>query len=255
MELPGWLQASLVLLSAAVVAVTLSRALGLGSVIGYLVAGMAIGPWGLRLMTDPAAILDFAQFGVVLMLFLVGLELQPRRLWAMRHTIFLRGTVQVVASSAALALLGRALGLGAATAIVLGIALAMSSTAIGVSVLAERNLATRPSGQGVLGVSLFQDLSALPVLAMIPLLAALTGAAAPTGSASAGWLLAPEWWDRTGRNLHRALLAGIGIDGPNWLADSSWAIWAIIGVARENPGRSGKSKRRLVFPHNRRRGT
>jgi glutathione-regulated potassium-efflux system ancillary protein KefC len=83
-----WLQMSLVYLGAAVLAVPLARLLGLGSIIGYLAAGIAIGPFGLRLVTDAATILHFAEFGVVLMLFLVGLELEPKRLWALRRPIF-----------------------------------------------------------------------------------------------------------------------------------------------------------------------
>lgn len=85
--MPGWLTSSLVYLSAAVIAVPLARAAGLGAILGYLAAGMAIGPWGLKLVTEVEHILHFAEFGVVLMLFLVGLELEPRRLWALRRPI------------------------------------------------------------------------------------------------------------------------------------------------------------------------
>ena len=102
----SWLQTSLVYLCAAVVAVPLSRLLGLGSILGYLAAGMAIGPWGLRLVTDAQTILHVAEFGVVLMMFLVGLELQPRRLWAMRGPIFGWGSVQLFGSAALLTALG-----------------------------------------------------------------------------------------------------------------------------------------------------
>ena len=91
-----WLQMSLVYLGAAVLAVPLARLLGLGSIIGYLAAGIAIGPWGLKLVTDAASILHFAEFGVVLMLFLVGLELEPRRLWSLRRPIFGWGSAQVL---------------------------------------------------------------------------------------------------------------------------------------------------------------
>ncbi len=96
----AWLQMSLVYLGAAVLAVPLARLLGLGSIIGYLAAGIAIGPWGLRLVTDPATILHFAEFGVVLMLFLVGLELEPKRLWALRRPIFGWGSAQLLGSTA-----------------------------------------------------------------------------------------------------------------------------------------------------------
>ena len=102
MEHSPWLINSLIYLAAAVVAVPLSKALGLGSIIGYLAAGMAIGPWGLGLVTDVQSILHFAEFGVVLMLFLVGLELEPQRLWSMRRPIFGWGSLQVGACTAIL---------------------------------------------------------------------------------------------------------------------------------------------------------
>src|SRR5207244_9666460 len=99
---PAWLANSLIYLTAAVVAVPLSRALGLGSIIGYLAAGIAIGPWGLGLVSNVEDILHFAEFGVVLMLFLVGLELEPRRLWSLRRPIFGWGSAQVLACAALL---------------------------------------------------------------------------------------------------------------------------------------------------------
>jgi glutathione-regulated potassium-efflux system ancillary protein KefC len=178
-----WLSASLIYLGAAVLAVPLARLLGLGSIIGYLAAGIAIGPWGLALVTDPAAILQFAEFGVVLMLFLVGLELEPRRLWALRGPIFGWGSVQVVGSTALMAGVGLALGVDWRLALVAGFALAMSSTAIGLGVLAERNLAATHAGRSVLSVSLFQDVASIPALALLPLLAIGAGAAAEGG----GW--------------------------------------------------------------------
>lgn len=195
----GWLHASLVYLAAAVAAVPLARALGLGSVIGYLVAGIAIGPWGLALVQDPQQILRFAEFGVVLMLFLVGLELEPRRLWALRGPIFGWGTLQLLASSALIAAAGVAFGFDWRVATVAGLALAMSSTAIGLAVLAERNLSATTGGRGVLSVSLLQDVSAIPILAGIPLLA--VGAAAGGGG---GW---------TGAAKAAAVIAGIVLGG------------------------------------------
>ena len=171
MKLAGWLSSSLVYLGAAVIAVPLARALGLGAIIGYLGAGIAIGPWGLRLVTDPSAILEFAEFGVVLMLFLVGLELEPRRLWTMRRTIFGWGSVQLLGSTALLAALGMVAGLDGRLALVGALALAMSSTAIGLGVLGERNLTATTAGAGVRSVSLLQDIAAIPILALLPLLA------------------------------------------------------------------------------------
>ncbi len=170
-----WLTLALTYLAAAVIAVPLARRLGIGAVIGYLGAGFAIGPWGLKLVTDPSQIVDLAEFGVVLMLFLIGLELEPKRLWAMRRPIFGWGTAQLVGSLALIAAIGWAcFGFDLdelPLVIVAGAALAMSSTAIGLSTLAERNIVQTTVGQSVLSVSLFQDIAAIPLLALIPLLA------------------------------------------------------------------------------------
>ena len=181
-----WLLSSLVYLGAAVLAVPLARLLGLGSIIGYLGAGIAIGPWGLKLVTDPKAMLEFAEFGVVLMLFLVGLELEPRRLWQLRRPIFGWGSVQLFGSAALIAGLAVALGVDWRLALVAGLGLAMSSTAIGLGVLGERNLMATSAGQSVLSVALLQDIAAIPILATVPLLMlAGTGEAANAGN---GWL-------------------------------------------------------------------
>jgi glutathione-regulated potassium-efflux system ancillary protein KefC len=180
---PSWLTTSLVYLAAAVIAVPLARALGLGSIIGYLGAGIVIGPWGFKLVTDAQTILSVAEFGVVLMLFLVGLELEPRRLWAMRRPIFGWGTTQVVASAALMAAVGMAFGVPWTIALAAGLGLAMSSTAIGLAVLNERNALPTNAGQGVLSVSLFQDVSAIPILALLPLMAPQAAQAA-----GGGWL-------------------------------------------------------------------
>lgn len=183
MEHSSWLATSLVYLAAAVLAVPLSRALGLGSIIGYLGAGILIGPWGLGLVTDAQDMLHVAEFGVVLMLFLVGLELEPRRLWAMRYAVFGWGSVQLFGSAAAMTGAAVLLGIDWRMALVASLGLAMSSTAIGLNVLAERNLMATGGGQGVLGVMLLQDVAAIPILAFVPLLAA--GAAQAHGD---GWL-------------------------------------------------------------------
>src|ERR1700742_3644364 len=106
MQHAHWLTLALTYLAAAVIAVPLARRLGLGAIIGYLVAGLVIGPWGLRVVTDPSQIVDLADFGVVLMLFLIGLELEPKRLWAMRRPIFGWGTVQLIGSLALIAAIG-----------------------------------------------------------------------------------------------------------------------------------------------------
>ncbi|MDH4290050.1 MAG: glutathione-regulated potassium-efflux system protein KefC [Aquincola sp.] len=183
MEHAGWLTTSLIYLAAAVIAVPLARALGLGSIIGYLGAGIAIGPWGLALVTDAQTILSVAEFGVVLMLFLVGLELEPRRLWAMRRPIFGWGSVQVGASSALMMAAGVAFGVPWPVALAASLGLAMSSTAIGLAVLNERNAMPTNAGQGVLAIALFQDVSAIPILALLPLLVPKAAEAA-----GGGWL-------------------------------------------------------------------
>ena len=197
----AWLQMSLVYLGAAVLAVPLARLMGLGSIIGYLAAGIAIGPWGLKLVTDPATILHFAEFGVVLMLFLVGLELEPKRLWALRRPIFGWGTAQMLGST--LLIMGAAMAAGAdwRLALVAGLGLALSSTAIGLGVLAERNLMATHSGQGVLSVALLQDMAAIPILALVPLLAVSTLDAPDGGSG---------WW---GAAKAVAVIAGIVLGG------------------------------------------
>ena len=186
-----WLTTSLIYLAAAVLAVPLARALGLGSIIGYLVAGIVIGPWGLALVTDAQTILTVAEFGVVLMLFLVGLELEPSRLWAMRRPIFGWGSVQVISSALLMTAAGVAFGVAWPVALAASLGLAMSSTAIGLAVLAERNVQPTAAGQGVLGVMLFQDVAAIPILALLPLLpvAAQQATAATSGS---GWLTAAK---------------------------------------------------------------
>ncbi|VTU35065.1 glutathione-regulated potassium-efflux system protein KefC [Variovorax sp. RA8] len=180
---PVWLVNSLIYLGAAVLVVPLSKALGLGSIIGYLAAGIVIGPWGLGLVTNVTDILHFAEFGVVLMLFLVGLELEPKRLWSLRRPIFGWGTAQVVACAAVLFLAGWAGGASWRVALVAALGLALSSTAIALQVLGERNLLPTPSGQAGFSILLFQDVAAIPILALLPLLAvgsetapALTGA-------------------------------------------------------------------------------
>jgi glutathione-regulated potassium-efflux system ancillary protein KefC len=180
---PGWLINSLIYLSAAVIAVPLSKALGLGSIIGYLAAGIAIGPWGLGLVTNVQDILHFAEFGVVLMLFLVGLELEPKRLWSLRRPIFGWGTAQVLGCT--LAIFAGALALGAdwRLALVTGMGLALSSTAIALQVMGERNLLPTRSGQSAFSILLFQDVAAIPILALLPLLGLASGSNQPSAPA------------------------------------------------------------------------
>jgi glutathione-regulated potassium-efflux system ancillary protein KefC len=171
MEHSTWLTGTLVYLGAAVLAVPLAKFLGLGSIIGYLAAGILIGPWGLALVTNPQDMLHFSEFGVVLMLFLVGLELEPQRLWSLRFAVFGWGSVQLFGSAALMLLAAVLAGLDWRIGLVAALGLAMSSTAIGLGVLNERSLMNTTSGQSVLSVALLQDVAAIPILALLPLLA------------------------------------------------------------------------------------
>lgn len=168
---PAWLTNSLIYLAAAVLAVPLSRALGLGAILGYLAAGIAIGPWGLGLVADVQDVLHFAEFGVVLMLFLVGLELEPRRLWSLRGPIFGWGSVQLFGSAALMTAIAVACGIDWRIALPASLALADSSTATGLRAMADRNLMPTTSGRSMLSVLLLQDVAAIPILALLPLLA------------------------------------------------------------------------------------
>lgn len=172
---PAWLINSFIYLSAAVIAVPLSKALGLGSIIGYLAAGIAIGPWGLGLVNDVQEILHFAEFGVVLMLFLVGLELEPKRLWSLRRPIFGWGSAQVMGCALVLTSVAMGFGVDWRVALVAGLGLALSSTAIALQVMGERNLLPTTSGQSSFAILLFQDVAAIPILALLPLLGAFSG--------------------------------------------------------------------------------
>ncbi len=162
---------AIVLLLAAVIAVLLFKRFGLGSVLGYLVAGMAIGPSGLALVTGGELLLHFSEIGVILLLFLIGLELNPSRLWVMRRAVFGLGGLQVAVTAALLGGLAAMFGLAPNAAIVAGFGLALSSTAFVLPILAEkRELQTR-HGQSAFAILLFQDLAVIPMLALMPVLA------------------------------------------------------------------------------------
>ena len=167
----GFLYQALIYLAAGVIAVPLFKKLGLGSVLGFLAAGMVIGPWGLKLVSRPEAVLHFAEFGVVLLLFLVGLELNPSRLWQMRRPIFGMGGTQVVATILSVFAIGWALGQPLTIAVVAGMGFAMSSTAIALATLQERRLLATPGGQAGFSVLLFQDLAVIPLALLLALLA------------------------------------------------------------------------------------
>jgi glutathione-regulated potassium-efflux system protein KefB len=168
----SWLLSILVFLVAVVIAVPLARKLKLGSVLGYLAAGVVIGPYGLKWVHNPDAISGISEFGVALLLFVIGLELSPQRLWVMRRAVFGAGAAQVFGSALILGLIA-AFGfhLDPVAAAVVGLALAFSSTAFGLQILAERRELQSTHGRQAFAILLFQDLVAIPLIAAIPLLA------------------------------------------------------------------------------------
>jgi monovalent cation:proton antiporter-2 (CPA2) family protein len=163
---------TLIYLLAAVISVPISRRLGFGSVLGYLAAGIIIGPFGFAFVADAEHILHFAELGVVFLLFVVGLELKPSRLWVMRRMVFGLGAAQVVVSAAAIALVAWALGLAVNAAIVIGLILGLSSTAFVLQMLAEKKQLSMAHGRAAFSILLFQDLAAIPLIAVLPLLGA-----------------------------------------------------------------------------------
>jgi monovalent cation:H+ antiporter-2, CPA2 family len=187
-------------LSAALVAVLVGKRLGMGAVLGYLIAGALIGPSCLKWVgQESEQITHFAEFGVVMMLFLVGLELQPSHLWSMRKQIFGLGALQVAGSTLVVCALAMAFGMAWQPALAIGLILAMSSTAIVLQSLNERDLLKTEAGQNSFAVLLFQDLSVIPIMALLPLLAMKQGAAAHGDGHGAGgvaWMEALPPWTR-----------------------------------------------------------
>lgn len=171
--------AFLTLLAAAVLLVPLFKRLGLGSVLGYLVAGVVVGPYGLGVDSQPETTLHTAELGVTLLMFLIGLELQPSRLWALRHQVVGLGTLQMLGVALPVAAIASACGLGWIGAALVGVALAMSSTAYILPLLAERRELTTRFGRESFAILLFQDVSVIPILALLAL--------AGTGGQTPGW--------------------------------------------------------------------
>ena len=165
------LVSAVALLGAAVVSVPIFKRIGLGSIVGYLVAGVAIGPFGLKLFREPEQILGVAEFGVVLLLFVIGLELKPSRLWALRADIFGLGAAQVIVCGALLTAAGVLAGLSPAVAFVAASGMALSSTAIVMQILEERGETTERHGQKTFAILLLQDLAIVPLLAAMAVIA------------------------------------------------------------------------------------
>lgn len=160
-----------ILLLAAVIAVPVFRKLGLGSVLGYLAAGLAIGPFGLGFFDDPQSVIAVAELGVVLFLFIIGLEMQPSRLWSMRGEIFGLGLMQVLLAIAVLTCVGLVLGFPVASSFVAGTGFVLTSTAIVMQMLTERNEMSLPKGRRIVAILLFEDLAIVPLLALVAFLA------------------------------------------------------------------------------------
>lgn len=161
--------AILTLLAATVLLVPLFKRLGLGSLLGYLIAGIAVGPYGLHVDSRPDAVLHTAELGVTLLMFLIGLELKPARLWALRRQVFGLGLLQMGAVALPVAAACAVFGLGAGGAALVGVALAMSSTAYILPLLAERRELTTRQGREAFAILLFQDVSVIPILALLSL--------------------------------------------------------------------------------------
>ncbi len=191
----GLLFQAFVFLAAAVVAVPIASRLGLGSVLGYLIAGVAIGPFGFGFIgNDAQDLLHFAEFGVVMMLFVIGLELQPALLWRLRGTLLGMGGLQVAGTTAVAVGIGLAVGQTWQVSLAIGLILSLSSTAIVLQSLAERGYMKTDAGQRAFAVLLFQDMAVIPMLAILPLLATAAVVGGETGHGAGGWLDSlPAW--------------------------------------------------------------
>ena len=161
--------AAVIVLAAAVIAVPLSSLLGLGSIFGYLVAGAAVGPWGLGIASEVDVIRHFSELGVVFLLFTIGLELHPSRLWAMRRNLFGLGLLQILLSGLLITAYAWVFNLRLGVAVVVGFGLALSSTAIGLQTLTEKGDITSRYGQAAFAILLMQDIAIVPLLALVPL--------------------------------------------------------------------------------------
>ena len=225
----GLLIQALVYLTGGVVSVPIAKRLGLGSVLGYLIAGVIVGPFALNLVGQQADVMKFAEFGVVILLFLIGLEVRPALLWRMRTVIFGLGGAQLIVTALLLALAAVAMGIEERVAVATGLVLAMSSTAIVLANLEEKGLRQGPIGEAAFGVLLFQDLAVIPLFALLPLLAmdphAAAAATAGAGHDSNMLSVLPAWL----RPL--AVLAAVGavVGGGRYL---TIPIFRFIAAAR-----------------------
>ncbi len=223
---------ALIYLAVAVVMVPIASRLGLGSVLGYLIGGVLIGPHAIGVVSDVDSTMQLAGFGVVLMLFLIGLELDLRQLWSMRRQVFGGGALQVGACAIALGLGLIALGLPPEASLIIGISLALSSTPIAISAMAERHLDKTPVGRIALTISIFQDLVAIPLIALVPVF----GQPNAAGQGGGGFLAALEALGAivavivVGRFLTRPILRIIAKTSSREVF-SAFALLLVVGIA------------------------
>jgi len=222
------------LLAAGVVAVPVFRKAQLGSVLGYLAAGLAIGPFGLGLFQEPEIILHVAEFGVVIFLFIIGLEMRPRRLWNLRRDIFGLGAAQVAGSGLLLTFTGMAAGLPWQVAFIVAMGFVLSSTAVIMQTLDERNELNTPGGQRAVSILLLEDLAIVPLLAVVAVIASATGASTESG---------PPLWQTIGLALGAlavVFFAGRVLMNPVFAFLARWggrevmtaaALLVVVGVA------------------------
>jgi monovalent cation:H+ antiporter-2, CPA2 family len=236
-------QQAFIYLASAVAAVLLGKRLGLGAVLGYLIVGAAIGPWGFHLMgNEGQQITHFAEFGVVVMLFLIGLELRPAMLWTMRHQLLGLGSLQVVLCTLAIAGIAMICGLAWQPALAIGLILAMSSTAIVLQTLAEKGLLHTEAGQNSFAVLLFQDIAVIPIIALLPLLGTGDVAADAHGGSNTWMAHWPGWAQPLATLGAVALIIAVGRIGMRYVfqaisrtrqreAFTGAALLLVIGVA------------------------
>ncbi len=226
------LEQFLIFLAAAVLVVPIFKKYGFGTVLGYLTAGILIGPWVLRLVTDVDTILHFSEFGVVLLLFIIGLELQPSRLWVLRRSVFGLGSAQVIFSTIAIALLTRLFIQDWTACFVVGVSAALSSTAFILQTLAERGELPTRHGRDAFAILLFQDIAVIPLLAIIPLLGTTLGEVSGSEAlldifqalAIIAILLV------AGRTILRYLFRGVALFGNREIFTAA-ALFVVIGTA------------------------
>jgi glutathione-regulated potassium-efflux system ancillary protein KefC len=221
-----------IFLISALIAVPLATRLGFGAILGYLVAGVMIGPWVLGLVTDVDAILHFSELGVVLMMFVIGLEMRVELLWAMRRSIFGYGAMQMALCAAVLTATFLLFGTPWRIALTGGLALALSSTAMVIGELQQRKLMDTRTGRAGFGILLFQDMAAIPLIALLPLL----GPAAGSMVAEPGWLVALKAMAMlgmvlvVGRYVLNAVLPLISRTGVREIFTAFALLW-VIGIA------------------------